>query len=257
MNRQQFLAELNQYLTFFSPEERASIIASYNDRFDSAGQDNEHSLIAELGTPMMTAIDLKRRMEAGEKISFTVELEAAQPEILPEYSVETETEATLDAIAEIQETTSEEAEPVQPEEVPSIVSEEPPEKAPEEAPPKPKAEPRKLDTPTKPHEQSKPPRKISVGGLIGASLLSLVITIVFLAVAAVGIILLVAMSYLLLTGLKNLLYITDALLLFGGGLVCAGLGLLIIWFAVSSAISLVSGLFRKALGIVSDKECDA
>ncbi|MBP8639330.1 MAG: DUF1700 domain-containing protein [Oscillospiraceae bacterium] len=250
MNRQQFLAELSQYLTFFSPEERANVIAAYNEKFDAAGQENEYSLIAELGTPMMTAIDLKRRMESGEKIALACEPEATQPEALSEYSVETETEASLVAIAEIQEATPVEAELAEPV---TAVSEE----ASEEAPPKPIIEPQQLEYTTEPREKNKPSRKISVAGIIGASLLSLVITAVFLAVAGVGIILLVAMSYLLLTGLKNLLYITDALLLFGGGLLCAGLGLLIIWFAVSSAVSLVSGLFRKALGIVSVKECDA
>ncbi len=110
MNRQQFLAELSQYLTFFSPEERANVIAAYNEKFDAAGQENEYSLIAELGTPMMTAIDLKRRMESGEKIALACEPEATQPEALSEYSVETETEASLVAIAEIQEATPVEAE---------------------------------------------------------------------------------------------------------------------------------------------------
>ena len=249
MNRQQFLAELNQYLTFFSPEERASIIAAYNERFDTEGPENEFALIAELGTPMMTAIDLKRRMEAGEKIALACEPEVPEAEALSEYSVETETEASLDAIAEIQETAPAELD----NEAPAVATEEASAKAPTE----PVFEATQAEEPVEYHEKNKPSRKVSVGGIIGATLLSLVIIAVFLAVAAVGVALLVAMSYLMLTGLKNLLYITDALLLFGGGLVCAGLGLLIVWFAVSSTIGLISRLFRRALGFGSDKECDA
>ena len=249
MNRQQFLAELNQYLTFFSSEERASIIAAYNYRFDTEGPENESALIAELGTPMMTAIDLKRRMEAGEKIALACEPEAPEAEALSEYSVETEAEVSLDAIAEAQETAPAELES----EEPTVSDEE----TSEETPTEPVFEAQQDEEPVEYFEKRKPSRKVSVGGIIGATLLSLVIIAVFLAVAAVGVALLVAMSYLLLTGLKNLLYITDALLLFGGGLVCAGLGLLIVWFAVSSAIGLISRLFRKAIGAASDKECDA
>lgn len=249
MNRQQFLAELNQYLTFFSPEERANIIAAYNERFDAEGPEKEYSLIAELGTPMMTAIDLKRRMEAGERIALACEPEAPEAEPLSEYSVETETEASLDAIAEIQET------------APAGLEGEAPvaeaEADPEEVLAEPIYEAPQFKAPVEYQEKKKPSRKISVGGLIGATLLSLVIVAVFLAISAVGIALLVAMSYLLLTGLKSLLYITDALLLFGGGLVCAALGILIVWFAVSSAIGLISRLFRRALGLGSDKECAA
>ena len=128
MNRQQFLAELNQYLTFFSPEERASIIAAYNERFDTEGPENEFALIAELGTPMMTAIDLKRRMEAGEKIALACEPEVPEAEALSEYSVETETEASLDAIAEIQETAPAELD----NEAPAVATEEASAKAPTE-----------------------------------------------------------------------------------------------------------------------------
>ena len=247
MNRQQFLAELNQYLTFFSPEEKASIIAAYNDKFDSAGSENEYALIAELGTPMMTAIDLKRRMEAGEKISLAFEPETPKAEAMPEYSVETETEASLEAVAEIQEET--------PVDDPAELSEDKPAVPPAEAPKEAFAE--RPEKPVEYRTERQQPRKISVGGIIGTSLLSLIIAAVFLAIAAVGVVLLVATSYLLITGLKSLLYITDALLLFGGGLFCAGLGLLIVWFALSSAIGLISKLFRKAIGAASDKECNA
>jgi len=241
MNRQQFLAELKQYLTFFSPEEKAKIISSYNEKFDSVGSAGEATLIAELGTPMMTAIDLKRRTEAGEKIAFVSENDLKETETLSEYSVETETEESLNAISEASAETSEssasETSDAVPEAHESDTSQE--------------------EKSSHHHEKAKTYRKTNVFALIGASLLSLVIAAVSLAVAAVGVILLIAMSYLLLIGLKNLVYIADALLLFGGGLVCAGLGLIIIWFAVSTAISLISKLYRNALRATSDKECDA
>jgi len=265
MNRQQFLAELNQYLTFFSPEERVRVVSAYNEKFDSAGLENEFALIAELGTPMKTAIDLKRRMESGEKIALAADPEAREEAAPSEYNVETEPEETLNATSEAQEAVAEdlpvasqeaasEELPVVPQEtVAETVSEVPSEVAPEipvyEAPQK--------EKPSEYYEENKTSRKISVGGIIGATLLSIVIVAVCLVVAAVGVIFLVGMSYLLLTGLKNLLYITDALLLFGGGLVCAGLGLLIIWFAVWAAISLISKLFRSAIRTGSDKECVA
>jgi len=244
MNRQQFLAEFNQYLTFFSPEERAKIISAYNEKFDSVGPEGEAALIAELGTPMTSAIDFKRRMEAGIKITIDTEREANVDASLSEYSVETETEESLNASDDSSEATSENT------------SEQPAEEFFDKAPEAPVNVAPKEESSCQ-HESVKPSQKINVFAFIGATLLSLVITAVFLAVAAVGVIMLVAMSYLLLTGLKNLLYITDALLLFGGGLVCAGLGLLIIWFAVSSAIGLISKLYRSVLRAGSDKECDA
>lgn len=241
MNRQQFLAEFNQYLTFFSPEERAKIISAYNEKFNSVGPEGEAALIAELGTPMTSAIDFKRRMEAGIKVSIDTEPEASVDASLSEYSVETETEESLNAIEETSESTSEQPAQESFDKTPEV----PVNVAPKE------------EKSSCHHESVKPSRKVNVFAFIGATLLSIVITAVFLAVAAVGVILLVAMSYLMLTGLKNLVYITDALLLFGGGLVCAGLGLIIIWFAVSSAICLISKLYRNVLRTDSDKECDA
>lgn len=218
MNRQQFLTELSQYLTFFSPEEKTKIISAYNEKFDSAGPDCEATLIAELGTPMMTAIDLKRRLEAGEKISFGEEssCEEAKDEAPSELNVETETEVTLES--ENAEASGEPADYSEPED-----------ELPETQP-----------------ERKKPRGAKFVFALIGASLLSLLIAALFFVVTSVGIGALVAMSYLLIAGLKNLLYLTDALMLFGGGLVMFGLGLIVVWFAVWSAVSLISKLFRGA-----------
>lgn len=233
MNKQQFLVELSQYLTFFSPEEKARIISAYEEKFTSAGPRSEAALLATLGTPMMTAIDLKRRMESGEKITFGEEepCEEKPNDELSQYSVETETEETLNN--ENVEASDEPAEEVKPEDLIS--------------------EPEQAEPPVK----KKPRGAKFVFAILGASLISLLIAAFFLVIAAIGAGLLVAMCYLLIAGLKSLVYLTDALLLFGGGLVCAGLGLIIIWFAVWSAISLISKLFRNACGVGvpdSDKE---
>jgi len=222
MNRQQFLAELSQYLTFFSPEEKTKIISAYNEKFDSAGPECEAAVLAELGTPMMTAIDLKRRVEAGEKISFGEEVscEETADETPSELSVETETEATLES-----ENTEASDEPSDH----SETENEPPETLPEAV-----------------AEKRKPRGAKLVFALIGASLLSLVIAALFLTIASVGIGAFTAMSYLMIAGLNNLLYLTDALMLFGGGLVLFALGLIVVWFAIWSAVSLISKLFRGA-----------
>ena len=229
MNRQQFLAELNQYLTFFSPEEKAKIISAYNIRFDAVGPHCEATLLAELGTPMMTAIDLKRRVEAGETVTFaenaSCPIETDAP--LSQYNVETETEETLESQEEARSESTEEV---------------------------PKTEHTHKDIKTKSSGSN------FIFALIGATLLSIFITAVFLVVAAVGVGLLVAMSHLVIAGLKSLVYISEALLLFGGGLVCMGFGLSIIWFALWSAINLISKLFRGAYAAglhASDKESEA
>lgn len=233
MNRQQFLVELYQYLTFLSPEEKSRIISAYDKKFEAGGPMFEAALLAEFGTPMMAAIEMKRRMESGEKITFGEETacEEKPDEALSEYSVETETEETLKS--ENTEASDETPEEVKPQE--------------------PHSEPERAATTVK----AKPRGAKFVFAILGASLISLLIAAFFLVIAAIGAGLLVSTCYLFIAGLKSLVYLTDALLLFGGGLVCAGLGLIIIWFAVWSAMSLISRLFRNACGAGipdSDKE---
>ncbi|MEA4896317.1 MAG: hypothetical protein VB064_13815 [Oscillospiraceae bacterium] len=240
MNRQQFLVELYQYLTFFSPEEKEKVIAAYNRKFEAVGPEFEEVLLAKLGTPMMTAIELKRRMEAGEKLSFDEEApcEEKPDENLSDYSVETETEETLDI-----ENKNAISEPAEAEE--ALEAEEPEEPSPQREPAAP------------PLRDSRPRGAKFVFAILGASLISLLIAAFFLIIAAIGAGLLVSMCYLIIAGLKSLVYLTDALLLFGGGLLCAGFGIIIVWFAVWSAVSLISKLFRNACGTGlndSDKE---
>jgi len=233
MNRHQFLTELNQYLTFFSPEERAKIVADYTEKFDAAGEEGESALLLQLGTPMIAAIDLKRRKEAGETFvdesgKACADKKADEDESLSSYNVETETYESI-----TQDDTDEKE-------------------------PQPSAPP--LAGLTEAPAKKRTSQTKFVLAVIGATLLSIPIALLFLALASAGGMLIVSMGYLILTGLKSLYYVTDALLLFGGGLFSGGLGLLIIWFAVWSAISLISKLYRGACALKPDiggKECDA
>lgn len=218
MNKLQFLAELNQYLTFFTLDERAKIIADYTQKIDAIGEEGEEKYLAELGTPMMVAIDLKRRKEAGqlptdEYGEVLLSSAAACQDAVNKYSVETISPEQLE----------EEEQTVPP---------------PEEA----------LDAPLQLDEPEVSVRRVSAIGIIGASLLSLVISAVFLAVACPGALALIGGSYLLMAGLQSVYYLADALLLFCGGLAGCAVGLLVVWFALWCAISLVAKLFRRALG---------
>lgn len=212
MNRPQFLAELNQYLTFFTPDERAAVMASYMQKFDDAGETGEAALIVELGTPMRVAIDLKRRQEAGDSFDdlFGVGTAAA-----PDYSVETETPETLSAEAES--------------------GGEEPASAAEAAPDETSAE--------SAQSLAEPPTRLSAGRIIIGVILSIVVVAVFLCIAATGALGMTAAGYFLMTGFSSLRMLTDALFLFAAGLVLGGAGLLIVWFAVWAAIRLISKLF--------------
>jgi len=229
MNRQQFLAELNQYLTFFSPQERAAIIAEFGEKFDAAGPEGETALIIELGTPMKVAIDLKRRKESGEKVTFSsINIEVKSDGFMEKYSVETETYESITSPENIEDALQ-------------------------------YGEFEKYDPMTSVTRKTTSPVKHAFA-VIGATILSILIAAFFLTIAAAGVMLFVAMCYLLLAGLQSLHSLNDALLLFGGGLVCGGAGLIITWFGLWSAISLISKLFRGTKKLRENavkKECEA
>lgn len=214
MNRPQFLAELNQYLTFFTPDERAAVMASYMQKFDDAGETGEAALIVELGTPMRVAIDLKRRQEAGDSFD---DLFGGGTAAAPDYSVETETPETLSAEPEAESGGEE------------------PASAAEAAPGETSAE--------SAQSLAEPPTRLSAGRIIIGVILSIVVVAVFLCIAATGALGMTAAGYFLMTGFSSLRMLTDALFLFAAGLVLGGAGLLIVWFAVWAAIRLISKLF--------------
>ncbi len=213
MNKNQFLTELNQYLTFLSPAERGEIISGYTAEFDSVPEEEEAALILSLGTPTKIAIDLKRQKESGVEFAPA----AKEPE---------EEDEALESVSEPEESIAE----------PETVTEAEPE-----------AEDNSPDEPESPPE-AKPEtvKKRSIPASIGAGLLAILVSVFFLAFVAVGIYFVAIMGNLLLTGLQSLSSSTNALLLFGGGLVAGAFGILLIWLAIWSAIKLIARLFGKA-----------
>lgn len=59
MNRADFMKNLAELLTDMTPAEREEAIQYYNDYFDDAGEENEQSVIASLGTPEQLARTIK------------------------------------------------------------------------------------------------------------------------------------------------------------------------------------------------------
>jgi hypothetical protein len=65
LNKQRYLAELQQLLLFMSEEDRELTVHRYAALFDQAGEDGEAELIGTLGSPTKTAIQLSRGYEPG------------------------------------------------------------------------------------------------------------------------------------------------------------------------------------------------
>jgi len=59
MNRVEFMQQLSELLSEISPTEREEAIQYYNDYFDDAGEENEASVIEELGSPAKVAETIK------------------------------------------------------------------------------------------------------------------------------------------------------------------------------------------------------
>ncbi len=56
MNKQRFIAELTQLLSFMEEHDRAEFLRQLNERFDEAGPEGKAELISRLGTPTAMAI---------------------------------------------------------------------------------------------------------------------------------------------------------------------------------------------------------
>lgn len=65
MNRADFMKELTELLADVSPTEREEAIQYYNDYFDDAGEENEQSVIASLGSPEQLAKTIKTGLADG------------------------------------------------------------------------------------------------------------------------------------------------------------------------------------------------
>ena len=308
MNRKQFLAELNQYLTFATGEERQSIISYYDSIFSGTAPEDEAKLILELDTPMKAAISLRRRKDSGEDLRLlnqpapveeipveeisveetpVVETPAVEPPAV-EAEVEnisivesSETESPVDKIpaAEVPVTDTPEEEPsvVETPAVETPVVEAPVAETPAvEAPvvETPVVETPVAETPVvenfpedipgvdvsyeelnyddiddemgkayEPESKKRPAVTAAyVFKVIGVTLLGIIIAAACLPIAAVGVFLLASMGNLIIAGLSSLYYTTDALLLFGGGLMLGAPGIIVVWLALWIAVKLISKL---------------
>lgn len=278
MNRKQFLAELNQYLTFATGEERQSIISYYDSIFSGTAPEDEAKLILELDTPMKAAINLRRRKDSGEDLRLLNQpapaeeapgVEAPSVEAPGEDIPIVETSAAESPVEEI---------PV--EEVPAVetpveeipVVETPVEEIPVEETPAvdtsieeiPVVEMAVEDIPGvdvsyeelnyddidgerdeayEPEPKKRPAVTAAyVFKAIGVTLLGIIIATACLPIAAVGVFLLASMGNLVIAGLSSLYYTTDALLLFGGGLMLGAPGIIVVWLALWIAVKLISKL---------------
>lgn len=72
MNRADFMKNLAELLADMTPAEREEAIQYYNDYFDDAGEENEQSVIASLGTPEQLAKTIKAGLfDGGSAGEFT------------------------------------------------------------------------------------------------------------------------------------------------------------------------------------------
>ena len=65
MNKQRYLAELQQFLIFMTSADRAETLRRYEDLFDQAGIGDADALAARLGSPTKNAIRMSRAYEPG------------------------------------------------------------------------------------------------------------------------------------------------------------------------------------------------
>lgn len=65
MNREEFLRQLELLLTGISEEERADAMTFYRSYFEDAGEENEASIIEELGSPQKVAESIRKNLGLG------------------------------------------------------------------------------------------------------------------------------------------------------------------------------------------------
>ena len=65
MNREQFIAQLARLLQNLPPAERQEAIRYYQEYFDDAGEENEDTVIQELGSPGKVAASIKANLQYG------------------------------------------------------------------------------------------------------------------------------------------------------------------------------------------------
>lgn len=267
MNKQRYLAELEQLLVFMTRADREETIRRYEAMFDDAGPAGEKALADKLGSPTRVAIRLSRDYEPG---TIDVPAAPAQPadtaaeparpdaltaaeqalmlelDELPQFDLpEMELPEKELPAAEPQETPAEEA-PV--EEIPA--EEEPVEEVDvEETPPAkqspiPKREPRdwrvvpREEEPGRAEEQEQIIRTVPLGAGIPLFVAAMLLVgvpvgavLLGLAVALLcpGAGVLIGAWLVFVGGLWCISYIADAILMFGLAFLVLCVGILILW----------------------------
>lgn len=257
MSRQQFLAELNQYLTFVGPEQRNDIIEYFTEKLEQVGPEHEAEALSEIGTPMSVAITLKRRLEAQESL-IPEHYTRHSPKPL-KFDPETETKKgeAEPSQAEAYPGTTEPMVPQEPEQEeeearePELTAEVEPDTVSAESIPE-----AEIDTPDPEESASKekiPPepqieRRSGFGralAAIGITILSIVIIAFFTGIAAYGVLVCKSAMEIIISGVNAIGYLVNALMIISGGAIILAAGLLVTWFAVWAAISLICAMVRN------------
>lgn len=262
MSRQQFLAELNQYLSFVGPEQRNDIIAYFTEKLEQAGPEHEAEALAEIGTPMSVAITLKRRLEAQEPlipehdtrpspklVKFDQENEAEKVET-PQSEVYTEPVESMESRKSEQEEEEVEPELAAKEEPDAVSGKSIPEVA-EPDPSEPEESTSEEESPPEPYVQKPEPQMEKRSGFgrvlsaIGITILSIIIIALFAGIAAYGVLICESAVEIIISGINAMGYLVHALMILSGGAIILAAGLLVTWFAIWAAISLISAMVRK------------
>lgn len=265
MNRQRFLAELSQLLSFMAEQDRAEFLKDISARFDAAGPEGEQVLISQLGTPTALAVRVSRGYRPSDLLpeesgaASAEETEPEEVEAAPAAEPEAQ-EAIVGAEPEAgAQAGSEPAEAVQE----FVFDAAPEEEEPTQMPPTPDlsqlfgiSAPAAEAQPT----QEKPKRPRGRGALVALTISGgLLLAVLILALAAIvlapGAAGLCTAALFGLAGLWASSVITDALFLFGIALIALAVGLLLlflaVWLLVCIIKPLVSGivyLFRLTGG---------
>ncbi len=247
MNKQRFLAELAQLLSFMAEHDRAAFLKQLNAKFDEAGPDGEAALIAQLGTPTALAINMSRSYTptAAPENEDTGEPEQTAAEAGSEEAEEQKTE---------QDTEEEKKEPEQPAETESRKETEQPavkEPEPETEAEKPTlsdlfgGENPALEADPEPEKDVKASR--GRGALVTLTIAGgIMMLCVLLAVCAVifapGLGGLGTAVFAFLAGLWASPVFTDALFLFGIAAIALALGVFLLFLAIWLIVVIVKPL---------------
>ena len=279
LNKQRFIAELTQLLSFMAEHDRAAFLKQLNAKFDEVGPEGEAGLIARLGTPTALAIKVSRSYTPTAAPAKAEPEETEKPVQEPEEETPQEPKPEQERETE-QETSSGEEQTPEPEPEPET-AQEPEQKAEAEAEAKTEAE-IKVEAKAE-GETAKPALSELFGGenpapeikqeqekdkkasrgrgalitltVTGGTMLLCVLLAACAVVFAPGAGGLCAAAVSVLAGLWASPVFTDALFLFGIAAIALALGVfllfLAVWLIVAVVKPLVSGivyLFRLTGG---------